>query len=161
MPVFSFLFVFIVVYAILAKTELLGENQFINLLISFIMSVIFISFSSLELYVITVLPWFVILLVLVFLVLVIAGFSSGKMDKIMTTRLGWAVASILIVIFLIAAIKVFNPVLHPDLVVTEGGSGPGIMEQLSYLLSTSTVAGTLLLIIAAIVVSWVIARKAS
>ena len=100
MPVFSFLFVTIVVYAILLKTEVLGGSQFMNLLVSFIMAVIFLSFSSMELYLITLLPWFVILLVLVFLVLLIFGFSSGDLKGIMTNRFAWIIVAILVIIFL-------------------------------------------------------------
>lgn len=159
MPVFSFLFVFIVIYAILAKTNILGGNQFVNLLVSFIMSIVFMSFSSFELYVRTLMPLFVVLLVVVFLVLLIAGFSAGSLDKIMSTKVAWFIAAILIVIFLIAAIKVFNPVLHPDLIITEGGDGPGIVSQLKNILSTSSVAGSILLLIVAVLVSWFITRK--
>ena len=57
MPVFSFLFVFVIVYAILAKTKILGDNKFVNLVIGFIMAIIFMSFSSTELYVETIIPW--------------------------------------------------------------------------------------------------------
>ena len=46
MPVFSFLFVFLIVYAILARTKILGDSGFVNLLVSFIISIIFMSFSS-------------------------------------------------------------------------------------------------------------------
>ena len=45
-------------------------------LISFIVAVIFMSFSSLELYVQTILPWFIVLLIVVFLVLMIDAYLS-------------------------------------------------------------------------------------
>jgi len=65
MPVFSFLFVFMIVWAVLAKTKLLGEAGFINFFVSFIMAIIFMSFSSLDLYVRTIIPWFVVLFIMV------------------------------------------------------------------------------------------------
>ena len=121
MPVFSFLFVVFIVYAILAKSKILGESGFVNVLVSFIMAIIFMSFSSLDLYVQTIIPWFVVLVVCVFLVLLIVGFSSGGITKILSNKaVGWIIIAILLVIFLIAAIKVFNPVFHPDLGITSG-----------------------------------------
>lgn len=157
MPVFSFLFVFVIIFALLAKTKVIGENKFALSLVSLIVAVIFMSFSSLELYVKTILPWFVVLVVVVFLVLLIAGLSTKSLDKIMTPAFGWIIIGILIIIFLIAAIKVFNPVLHPDLVITSG-EGTSLLEQLRGFFG-GKIAGSVLLVIVAAVVAWVITRK--
>ena len=77
MPVFSFLFVLIIIFVLLGLTKVLGENKWLHLLISFIVSVIFFSFSSAELYVREIIPWFVVLVVVVFLILMIAGFTKN------------------------------------------------------------------------------------
>lgn len=159
MPVFSFLFVFTVVYAVLANTKVLGESKFINLLVSFVMAIVFMSFSSMELYVRTIIPWFVVLLVVILLVLLIAGISTKDLGKIMTPGFAWVGVAILIIMFLIAAIRVFNPVLHPDLVVTSGnGPGPGIVPQIIYLFSTQF-GGTILLLVIAGIAAWVLTKK--
>ena len=157
MPVFSFLFVFLIVYAILAKTKILGDSTFVNFLVSFIMAIIFMSFSSLDLYVKTIIPWFIVLFISVFLVLLIAGLSTKELDKIMTKGFAWIVIIILLIIFLISAIKVFNPVFHPDLIITSG-EGTSLVEQISYA-SGGRVFGTILLIVIAVIVSWVLTRK--
>jgi hypothetical protein len=158
MPIFSFLFVFLIVFILLGMTKVLGESKFLHALISFIMAIIFMSFSSLDLYVKTIVPWFVVLLVVVFLVLLIAGFSTKSLDKIMTPAFAWVVIGILILIFLIAAIKVFNPVLHADLGVTSGGGGESFLEQVRDFFKGSNIAGSLLLIIVAVVVSLVLTK---
>jgi len=157
MPVFSFLFVFLIVYAVLAKTKILGDSGFVNLLVGFIIAIIFMSFSSLELYVKTVVPWVVVLLICVFLVLLIAGLSTKDLEKIMTPTFGWVIIGILILVFLISAVRVFNPVFHPDLIITTG-------ENLSLLEQFRESAGgqfwgTALLIIVAVVVAWVLTKK--
>ena len=157
MPVFSFLFVFLIVYSILAKTKLLGDSGFVNFFVSFIMAIIFMSFSSLDLYVQTIIPWFIVLFVIVFLVLLIAGLSTKELDKIMKPWFAWVVIVILLIIFLIAAIRVFNPILHPDLIVTSG-EGTSLLQQLTYL-AGGRVFGTILLIVIAAAVSWAITRK--
>ena len=160
MPIFSFLFVFVIIYAILAKTNLIGENNFIHFLISFIIAIVFMSLSSAELYVRTIIPWFAVLIVIVFFVLVVAGFSTLKLDKIMTPAFAWTLIAILVIVFLIAAIKVFNPVFHSDLGITTGGSGDAsLVQQIAVFLSESKIAGGILLIIVAIVVSWIVTKK--
>ncbi|MBT4166458.1 hypothetical protein HOE04_05450 [archaeon] len=152
MPVFSFLFVFLITYAILVKTKLLGDMNWISVFVSFILAIVFMSFSSIELYVRSIIPWFAVLFVIVFLVLLIAGLSTKNLDKVMTTGFAWVMVSILVVVFLIIAIKVFNPVLHPDLIVTSGdGTQAGIVEQLRNILDTKVAGGLLLAVIAGIV----------
>ncbi|MBR9705560.1 hypothetical protein GOV14_00855 [Candidatus Pacearchaeota archaeon] len=159
MPLFSFFFVFIVVYALFAKTKLLSESKFVHLLISFIMSIVFMSFSSMELYIRTILPWFVVLFIVAFLVLTVAAFSTKDWDKIMSPVFAWIFVAVLVIIFLIAAIKVFNPVFHPDLVVSGGDGSSGIAGQLKAFFIQSKVAGSVLLIITAVLVSWIITKK--
>jgi len=152
MPVFSFLFVFLITYAILVKTQLLGEMNWVNVFVSFILAIVFMSFSSIELYVRSIIPWFAVLFVIVFLILLIAGLSTKNLDKIMITGFAWVMVAILVVAFLIIAIKVFNPVLHPDLIVTSGeGIQVGIVEQLRDILDTRVVGGLLLMVSAGIV----------
>jgi len=156
MPVFSFLFVFVVVFAILAKTRILGEGG-VNLLISFIMAIIFMNFSSLELYVRTILPWFITLLVILFFVLLVAGFSTKSIDKMMTPAFAWVVVIIVLVVFLIAAIRVFNPVFHPDYGLVSGEK-PEVISQAMTWLFGSQVSGSILLLVVGAIVAWVLSK---
>jgi len=157
MPVFSFLFVFFIVYAVLAKTKVLGASGLVNLIVSFIMSTIFMSFSSLDLYVQTIVPWFVVLVICVFFVLLVYGFSAGKLSAIQTNWFGIIMIILLLIIFLVAAIKVFNPVFHPDLVISSG-EGTSMMEQIRTGME-GRIAGTILLIIAVVAVSFVLIKS--
>jgi len=157
MPVISFLLVVLVVYAILLKIKILGEHKFFNLFVSFLMGVIFISFSSLELYLESVTPWFVTLFILVFFILLIAGFAGGGTDWIMNKWFGLAVVIILVIIFLVAGIRIFNPIFHPDLGIASG-SGTSIIEQIKDFLWTGKVIGSLSLLIIAGLVAWFVTR---
>ena len=58
---------------------------------------------------------------------------------------------LLIIVFLIAAIKVFNPVFHPDLIVTSG-EGTSLVEQIRYGAEGTVFGSILLIVIAGIVV---------
>ncbi|MFA5857049.1 MAG: hypothetical protein WC867_06820 [Candidatus Pacearchaeota archaeon] len=160
MPVFSFLFVFIVVYAVLAKTKVLGDDK-VNLLISFIMAIMFMNFSySLRLYVETIVPWFIVLIVSLFFILVVMSFSGGPevMKKMLTPTFAWVFVAVLLLIFLIAAIRVFNPMFHPDLIITSGEGGPGIVGQIRGVFD-SQVGGSALLLLIAGVVAWILTKK--
>ena len=155
MPVFSFLLVFVIVYALLAKFKIIGESKWILVFVSFIVAIIFMSFSSLKLYVESIIPWFVVLLIIVFLVLIM-GFFTSK-DWVPKSWFAWIFIIILIIIFLISAIRVFNPVFHPDLGIASG-QGTSMLEQVGEYLDGGFLGSVILLIIAGIV-AWVITRK--
>lgn len=155
MPVFSFLFVFIIVFALLAKTKIIGDNKFVLLLISFIVAIVFMSFSSLELFLRTSIAWFIVLVIAVFLILIIGMFSSK--DWVPKSGFAWVVIVVLLVIFLISAIYVFNPVFHPDLGIASG-EGTSLLQQVRGYMSGGVV-GSIILIVIAIIVAWVITKK--
>ena len=156
MPLFSFFFVVLIVYLILTKTKILGESNFLNFLVSFIMAIIFISFSSIELYVRNIIPWFVVLLIIVFLVLFLAAFSTKDIDKIMTNKFAWAVMIILIIIFMVVAVQVFNPVFHPDKIITSGTGTAG--SQIINFFVNSKYTGTILLVIISAILGWFVTK---
>jgi hypothetical protein len=158
MPVFSFLFVFLVVFALLKTTKVLGDGTWLMWFVSFVIAIIFMSFSSLELYVRTITPWFVVMLIVVFLILLLAGMATKKLDKIMTPGFAWIFVILLIVTFLVAAIYVFNPVLHPDLIIAEGGEGQSLVSQIREYGSGSGIVGSVLLLIIAGAVAWFISK---
>ena len=76
-------------YAILAKTKLLGESNFVNLFLSFIFATIFVTFSPGVDYVTTITPWFVILIISLLFVMMIIGFSQKEIDKMMKPGFSW------------------------------------------------------------------------
>ena len=65
--------------------------------------------------------------------------SKKKLEDIMTSKFAWVIVGILVIIFLIAAIKVFNPVFHPDLGIASG-EGTSMLEQIrGYMVSSSEI----------------------
>jgi hypothetical protein len=114
MPIFTFLFVFVVVYSLTSKVkEHLGTNDFLNALISFLISTIFITVSSMRLYMETVIPWFAVLVVALFFILVIVAFSQQKIDAVVGKNFVLALVFILVLVFVFAGAKVFSSVLSP------------------------------------------------
>lgn len=144
-PIFAFLFVFVLIYALLAKTKLLGENQFVHLLISFMLSIFFALNVQLVDFVKFNSAWFAVFLVSVFMILLLIGLTHGKIDVVQKSWVAWVLIIGLIVFFIISAAYTFN----------------------SWTLTWSTVKnwagtdwfGSILLIVIAVVASFIIARK--
>jgi predicted ferric reductase len=90
--------------------------------------------------------------------LLVGGFAGGKIDWIAKKWFGIVVVIILILIFLISAIKVFNPVFHPDLIITGSKGGPGIGIQLKDFFSSSKWFGSVLILFIAGLVVWFLGK---
>ncbi|MEM3112899.1 MAG: hypothetical protein QXI33_00550 [Candidatus Pacearchaeota archaeon] len=143
-PIFGFLFVSTLIFAVLAKTKILGESPAANLLIAFIFGIIFVTFVPGVIYVQTIIPWFVILMISLFFLLMIVGFSQKEMDKFMKPWIAWVFIGLLVVIFVWSAIIVFNPFLQ---------------NYVNRILYSQRVYGALLLFIVALLASWVLTRS--
>jgi len=109
-PIFAFLFVFIVVYAILKKTEILGSNDFVMLLVSFILASFFIVQASLIEFVRFTSAWFSVGIIALFFLLAIIGFIPGEVPKDFNVKVPAAIALIvlMIIFFVISAGYVFD-----------------------------------------------------
>jgi hypothetical protein len=144
MPIFAFLLVFTVVFAVLAKTKILGESKFVNLLLSFIVATFFVTVTSARDYVIKITPWFAVFLIALMFILVIAGFH-GKLPEGLTKGLGIAAVIGLVILFLVSAFYTFS-------------SEPSIIN-LEEWITTPRVYGALILVAAGALASWVLTRK--
>jgi len=141
-PIFAFLLVFIVVYAMLAKTGILGTSQAVMLFISFILAAFFIVQASLVEFIQFSSTWFSVLVIILFFLLVILAFLPGKEPLGFLTKsswFSWVVLAVIIAFFIISSAYVFNWAIN--------------WERVQYWFSTDIVGVIALLIIAAIV-SW-------
>ncbi len=147
MPILSFLLVFVLIYAILKKTEILGEDEWVALLISFVLAVFFIAEASLVDFVNFSSAWFGVFIVCVFFILVLVGFLGKDALGTITGNKGvaWTLLGALIVFFIISSAYTFNWAVNWSTV-----------WDWAY----TDWAGMILLLIVAIVVSLVLARKA-
>jgi len=154
-PIAAFLLVFIVVFAVLHKLELIGDSKWANLFVSFLIASIFVSAAGTKDYVLTVIPWIGVLIISLFFILMLTGFigKEAKMGK----GLGITVLVILALIFLVSAFVVFNDVLLlPGGPVSEN-TGIGSLIFFDWLYS-ERVIGAIVLVIASAIVSWVLVK---
>lgn len=157
-PILAFLIVFIIMFALLRATKILGEEKFIQLFAAFIIATVFVTASSVRQVVLDVIPWFALLLIALFFILALAGFI-GKKDMV-GKPIGWVFIVLLIIVFLIAGVKVFSSTLAPYLPGPSFGAG-GDADLLGFFgwLYSPRVAGAILLLGVAALVSWVLVKK--
>jgi hypothetical protein len=108
MPIFAFLFVFILVYALLEKTKILGGTQWLHLFLSFLLAIFFIVNASLVDFIRFNSAWFAVFIVSLFFILLMIGFTHGKLDTIQKGWVAWVLIIGLIVFFIISSSYVFN-----------------------------------------------------
>lgn len=143
LPLLSFLLVFIVVYAVLAKTKILGENKFVQLLSSFIAATIFVSATAAREYVLSVTPWFAVFAVAVVFVFALMQLT-GKVPKSFTKGVGIVFIVALLLLFLIFAYFAISP--------------NASVEKIYDWVSTPKVYGAILLVAVGAIASWVLIK---
>jgi hypothetical protein len=161
MPMIVFLLVFIVMFALLAKTKVLGGSPFIHLFTSFLVAVIFIASPALTDLTKLALPWVMVLIVILISILLVVGFVKGNLDSVTKNPVVTvAIIVAIIIIFLISAINVFGPIVKPYLptATSEAGGSPDILQIKHVLFSPSTIGMIVLMIVAAIA-SWIVTKK--
>ena len=115
MPIFAFLLVFIVIYALLSKTGVLGDNQPVMLFISFILSSFFIVEASLVEFIQFSSAWFGVGVIIVFFLLAILAFLPGKEPLEFLTKgnwFAWAILGMMIAFFVVSSAYMFNWVIN-------------------------------------------------
>lgn len=157
-PIAAFLIVFIVSYAVLAKTKLLGENKWMLLFISFLIASIFVSAAGGRQYIQTIVPWFAVLFVSLFLLLLLIGLI-GKKTESLHKGIGIAFIIIFALVFLFSGFFVFSDIITPYLPGPGFGTGENLEATIALdWLYSPRVAGAILLIIISAAVSWVLVK---
>ena len=118
LPILSFLFVFILVYALLKKTGIIGDNEFVALFLSFILATFFVVNASLVDFVQLTSAWAVVFIVSVMFILVLLAFVGDDALKVFAGNkaVAWVIVALLVVFFIISSSYVFNWAVNWSLV---------------------------------------------
>jgi len=147
LPIFAFLLVFIVIYALLFKTKVLGDNQAIMLFVSFILASFFIVRASVVEFIQFSSAWFSVILVVVFFLVALLSFLPGKEPLEFLGKgnwFSWAVFGVVIALFIISSSYIFKWTIN-------WGAIKGWFN--------SSWFGMVLLLVVAALVSFVITKK--
>lgn len=117
LPVFSFIFVFAVSYALLDKFKLIGTNTAVKSAAAFSMGLLFLFSGAAMEFVNFITPWFVVLIIIAFFLLALFMFMGVKEESwpgvIADVRVHWTVIIIIIILLFIAISHVFGNVFSP------------------------------------------------
>lgn len=146
-PVFGFILVFTVVYALLSKTEALGKNRFVHIVASFAVAAIFVVSTSAVKYVSLITPWFAAFVISLLFIALIVGLIRPKLDDFFVPGFAWFLVAVLIIIFVASAAVVFGDVINKYL------AGP------KHFALSPTVIGFVVLIGLGIIAAYLVTRK--
>jgi hypothetical protein len=105
--VYPFLLIFFIIFAILEKSKILGENKQINALVSFVIGFIFVSAVFPKEMGTNLILFLTIAIIVVFVVLVLWGFIMGEEGlkfASMSKGLRWAIGILIVVAVTIAVL---------------------------------------------------------
>ncbi|MAG39874.1 hypothetical protein CMI41_02825 [Candidatus Pacearchaeota archaeon] len=118
-PIFAFLLVFIIMFAILKKTGILGDSDPVVLFVSFIVAAFFILEAQLVDFVEVITGWVGVLMVVIFFLLILLAFAGkdNKLDFLHENNwFSWVVLIVIIILLVSSGSYVFNWVINWDLV---------------------------------------------
>jgi len=151
MPIFSFLFIFILTYAILARINLF-KGKWVNLTISFTISVLFLFTPDAMKVIEVVTPSFILFLFLVFLILLVFFFIGIKETHVVdfllkNPTMTWIIGIIVFLIFAGALTNVYGGVIQ----AVYGGAGAekGVLYDVGRVIFNPKVLGVFLLLLIA------------
>jgi hypothetical protein len=116
LPVFSFLFIWLVLYAVMDKFNLSKSNP-VKMMVSFSIAMLFIFSSRALRFVNLVTPWFVVMVIIALFLIGLFMFMGIKEEAIGKgvgdPRVYWTVIIIAVILLIIALVDVFGDVQSP------------------------------------------------
>jgi len=125
-PIFTFLLVYVLAYAVLAKTEPWGDNKGVYALIAVILAAMTLFFPPVVALITYIAPWFVFMLFMIFVIMLLFmafGVKAGTFEEIFKKDklVMWVVLAFSIAILLLGLSQVFGHVISG----TGDGDGEG------------------------------------
>lgn len=153
-PIIAFLIVFVVVYAVLHKTGIVGGNAWVAAVLSLCVAALFVAFAGTRDYILTVVPWIAALIVCLVILMVIMSFAGAP--KFLLTGAGIVFSLAVLVVFVVSAFFLFSHTLLGYLPnATQGATDTS--KILNWFFSTR-IAGAILLVIVGGIVSYVLIK---
>lgn len=157
-PLLAFLIVFVIVFAVLNKTKIIGENAWVQSILSFIVAGVFVSVAGASDFVLTATPWIAVLIVSLAFIILMLAFVNVKIEGGVSKGIGGVAVLLALVIFVVSAFFLFSHTITQYLPgSTTGGGNPEILNFLDWLYS-ARVAGAIVLLVVGGIVSWILVK---
>jgi len=131
-PIFVFLFIFLLLYAVLNKTKVFGAAREINLAVSFILAVLFMLTPGVGTVITTITPWLVILFFLIIMIVTLFLFVGVKESVIASVFQESSTAWLLIIIIILMFGFVLSQVYGPFVQGLAGGDAAATKQGITY-----------------------------
>ncbi len=154
-PIAAFFLVTLVVFAVLGLTKILGESKWLNIIVALIVAIIFISAAGVRAVVQTIIPWFAVFFICLFLMLLVIGFMGKDAVNIFTKPIGIIFLIVFGLVFVVSIFSVFSNYLPGP------NYGNGVNETALYFtdwLYTPSIWGAIVLVVVGIIVSWILIK---
>lgn len=154
-PVFIFLFIFGILFALLEKVKIFGENKGLNALISFAIAFLFVLTPDLPGVVKIITPWFTIMFVFVIMIVLLfmfVGVKEGAVAEAFSERsMVWIVVIICLIILVYALTQVYGARIQS--INVEGNAtvegAPSMTSQVGKIIFHPRVLGMLIMLLIA------------
>lgn len=157
-PVFVFILVFVIFYALLLKIHILGDNKGLLALVSFVVALLFVITQAATELIQIITPWFVVLIIVSMCFLLIFMFLGVKPEAIASAigneSVVWAIVIVLLVLLGLALTKVVGPGIAG--ITQEDAEEEGFMKTIGLIIFHPKILGVMfILIIASFVIKGV------
>lgn len=124
LPVITFLLIYAIIFGVLQRSKFISDSANLNAWIAFAVSVLFAMAPGAMTFVAIIAPWFMVMLMIIFSLLLLFLFMGVKMDTIENiarkeAAIRWTIIIIGIIIIVIGLTSVFGPIFGTP--TTEGG----------------------------------------
>jgi hypothetical protein len=114
-PVFIFILVYAIIYAILQKVKILGDSLNINAMAAFVLAALFAMAPGAMEFIAVIAPWFVVMVLVAFSIILIFMFGGVKEGNIETifkdSTVYWTILIFSIIIIIGGLTAVYGPFL--------------------------------------------------
>ena len=125
-PLFIFILIYAIIYAVLSKSKFLGDSANINAIVAFALSALFAVMPGAMEFVSVIAPWFVVMVIVAFSVLLVFMFGGMKGDAVenlfMNPTVYWTIIILSIIVIVGGLTAVYGPIFVGG---SPGGEGAG------------------------------------
>lgn len=156
LPLISFLLVLVVSFVVMNKLKI-PENKVFQVLIAFLLAALFVSVGGVRAYIENIVPWFAVVLIAFFLMLLIFALA-GKSLEDWSSPVAKIFIVVLFVIFIIAGLFVFSSSIAPYLPWSSSFESTQASSFFTDWLYNPRVGGAVLLLIVSALVAWILIK---
>jgi uncharacterized membrane protein HdeD (DUF308 family) len=147
LPVFIFVLIYAILFGVLKKSEIFGDNNSTNAIIAAVVALLFAITPGAMDFVSIIAPWFMVMLIIIFVFMLLFMFMGVKLETFTQiasseASIRWTIIIIGIIVIIIGLTSVFGPIFG-----TPAGDGGGIGNEIQRSIFDPRVLTTLFILL--------------